>query len=380
MRILLDGRLYGLENAGLGRYVINLIEGLAEIDDKNQYLILLRKRYFNRLKLPKNWQKVLADFRHYSLLEQIRLPGLIRKQNPDIIHFPHFNVPIFCPKPFVVTIHDILMHKYKGREATTLPLPIYRLKRFFYRPVFKKAVIASVKIIVPSKAVKKELVDYYRLDGDKIIVTYEGLDKRVVPKGSGKGLLKKYKLTSPYFIYAGNAYLHKNLRRAIEAVVSLNKQRKEKVILAIASARNIFTERLERVIKELKADKYVRLLGFVPDEDLGHLYKNSQAFVYPSFSEGFGLPGLEAIAAGTLVLASEIAVFKEVYKDNVLYFNPFDFSSIESSLEEALKMPAVRRRELIRKAQEFIQRYSWSKMAKQTLKIYEEIGNEQPES
>lgn len=375
MRILIDGRLYGLENAGLGRYVINLVEELTGFDKKNEYAILLRKKYFNRLKLPENWKKVLVDFRHYSLIEQIRLPKIITEYNPDIVHFPHFNVPIFYKGPLVVTIHDILMHRQKGKETTTLPFHLYYLKRLGYRLIFDMAVRKAVKIIVPSKFVKKELMSYYDLKEEKLAVTYEGLDERVIPRGKPKNLLKKYKLDTDYFLYVGNAYPHKNLKRAIEATVFLNKTYGQKIIFAIASSRSVFTKRLERLIKSLKADKYVRLLGFVPNKDLGHLYKNSLGFVYPSLSEGFGLPGLEAIAAGTLVLASEIPVFREVYKDSVLYFNPLDFSSIEKRMEDVLKMEQEKRDEIIKRGQEFIKRYSWSKMAKQTLKVYEDSAS-----
>ena len=101
------------------------------------------------------------------------------------------------------------------------------------------------------------------------------------------------------------------------------------------------------------------------------MYKNSLGFVYSSLSEGFGLPGLEAIVAGTLVLASDIPVFKEVFEDRILYFNPLDFSSIEKCMEDVLKMEQEKRNEIIKRGQEFIKRYSWSKMARQTLKIYE---------
>lgn len=371
MRILIDARLYGLENAGLGRYVINLVKELVIVDRKNEYIVLLRKKYFNRLKFPGNWKKVLVDFRHYSLIEQTKLPGIIKKYNPDIVHFPHFNVPIFCGKPFVITIHDVLMHKQKGRETTTLPFYLYSLKRMGYRLIFDTAVRKAAKIIVPSEFVKKELVGYYKLKEEKLAVTYEGLDEKIIPKGKPRDLFKKYRLDSDYFLYVGNAYPHKNLKRAIEATISLNKACDQKIIFAIASGRSVFTRRLERLIRSLRADKYVRLLGFVPNRDLGHLYKNSLGFVYPSLSEGFGLPGLEAMAAETLVLASDIPVFKEVYKDSVLYFNPLDFSSIEKRMEDVLKMEQEKRNEIIKRGQEFIKRYSWSKMARQTLKIYE---------
>jgi glycosyltransferase involved in cell wall biosynthesis len=178
-----------------------------------------------------------------------------------------------------------------------------------------------------------------------------------------------------YFFYTGNAYPHKNLGRLIEAVVSLNKDLDEPVLLKIASSRNVFTERLSKVIGEAGAEKYVKLLGFVSDSELGGLYKNSVGFVFPSLSEGFGLPGIEAMDAGTLVLASNIPVFKEIYAKAAIYFNPLDFSSIENAMKNALSLPDEKRQEIIEFGKKFVKRYSWAKMAKETLKIYEEEGS-----
>ena len=175
MRIVIDARLYGLENAGLGRYTINLINELQKLDDKNEYFILLRKKYFNQLNFSPNWKKVLADINHYSLEEQTKLPKIIKDLKPDLIHFLHFNVPLFYKGKFVVTIHDLLMHKQRGLEATTLTPSRYLLKRLGYKFIFGNAVKKAVKVIVPSQAVKDEVCYYYKLNTEKVIVTYEGI-------------------------------------------------------------------------------------------------------------------------------------------------------------------------------------------------------------
>ena len=173
MKILIDARLYGLENAGLGRYTMNLVAELSKLDRKNSYIILLRKKYFDELTLPSNWKKVLVDIKHYSLAEQIELPGMIKKENPDLTHFLHFDVPLIFRGRFIVTIHDMLMHKFAGLSATTLPALVYFIKQLIYRLIFRKAVLASEKIIVPSEAVKKEILEYYKIDKGKIEVIYE---------------------------------------------------------------------------------------------------------------------------------------------------------------------------------------------------------------
>jgi len=175
MKIVIDARLYGLENAGLGRYVINLISQLQKLDNNNEYIALLRKKYFNRLNFPSNWKKVLADINHYSFKEQLKLPKIIRSLEPDLVHFPHFNVPVFYRGRYLVTIHDLLMHKQRGLEATTLTPSRYYIKRLGYKYVFANAVKNAVKIIVPSQAVKDEVSYYYKLNPDKVIVTYEGI-------------------------------------------------------------------------------------------------------------------------------------------------------------------------------------------------------------
>ena len=175
MKISIDARLYGLEHAGLGRYTMKLVDELAKLDKRNTYYVFLRKDYFNRLKLPKNWIKIKTEFKHYGWEEQIKLPMIIARLNPDLVHFPHFNVPVICSKPYVVTIHDLLMHKQKGVEATTLPIWKYCFKRLGYRLVFDWAVKKSTHIIVPSQSVARELTSFYKLPAKKITVTYEGV-------------------------------------------------------------------------------------------------------------------------------------------------------------------------------------------------------------
>ncbi len=368
MRILIDGRLYGSENAGLGRYINNLISNLADIDRENEYIVLLRKKYFDFLKLPANWKKVLADFPHYGFREQIVLPGLIAGPNPDIVHFPHFNIPVLYMGKFVVTIHDTLMHEQKGLEATTLSAPIYFIKRLAYNFVFKKAVLKSQTIIVPSNAVKDDLIKRYRISDSKVIVTYEGVDEKIIQKGMPN-------IKRPYFVYVGNAYPHKNLARLIESIKLLNKKYKRNIFLVIASARNVFTQRLGVLISRMKAAEYVKSLGFIKDENLGSLLKNSVAFVFPSLSEGFGLPGLEAMSAGTLVLASDIPVFREIYGNNAFYFNPKDCESMVELMKKAVDLSESERSRRIKLGQVFVKRYSWSKMAQETLKVYQNEGS-----
>lgn len=174
MKILIDARFYGLENTGIGRYTINLLDQLQRLDKQNYYLILLRKKYFDSLEFSKNFEKVLADIPHYSLEEQVKLSKIIWKYNPDLVHFLHFNIPLNFNGKFIVTIHDMTMH-FTKTDSSNLPLPIYFVKRFFYKRVFRHAILRSLKIIVPSEFVKDQIVEHFKVQKQKIKVTYEGI-------------------------------------------------------------------------------------------------------------------------------------------------------------------------------------------------------------
>ncbi len=382
MKILIDGRLYGLENAGLGRYVINLVGELSKIDQKNSYVLLLPKKHSLRVKLPSNWKVIPVEFRHYGFFEQLLLPRIIKKEGPDLVHFPHFNIPVWFGGNFVVTVHDMLMHKQVGRQATTLSPPMYYLKRLGYKTVFNAAVKKAVQIIAPSRAVKEEIIKYYGTKPEKVSVIYEGFEN--LQQHAVGFDFAKAGITKPYIAYVGNAYPHKNLKRLIEATVSFNKSHgyygnkssQKKVMLAIASSRSVFTQRLKKTIEDLGGRDYVRIVGFVPDGEMSSFLSNSLALFTPSLSEGFGLPGLEAMSTGCLVAASDIPVYKEVYEKHVIYFNPLDFSSIESSIEKIVNMSKSERDSVVLAAKVFAKKYSWSKMARETLQIYEKTRSD----
>lgn len=388
MKILIDARLYGLEHAGLGRYVMNLVEELKSEKRKVksqdiQYIILLRKKYFNKLEFPKSWKKVCADFRHYTITEQIELPKIIYRERPDLCHFPHFNVPLFYNGPYLVTLHDMEMHKSTGADTTTRKFYSYKLWRLGYKLIFAAAALRAKKIIVPSHVVREEIQAYYKLPASKFEVIYEGVDNKfseVVSKSKETKVLNKFKLSGvKYFFYNGNAYPHKNLPMAIEAIKKLSSKiqnQKSKIQFVIASSRSIFTERLKKIIEEKIASECVKQLGFVSDEELVVLHKNSVAFLYPSFMEGFGLQGLEAMASRTVVCASDIPIFKEVYKDNAFYFDSENVNSIVQTMKKVLQLSKSSRESWIKKTHRFVKDYSWSKMGQETLRIYNNLLHE----
>jgi len=397
MKIAIDARLYGLENAGIGRYIMNLINQIEKIDKENKYFILLRKKYFNQLKFKnKNLKKILADYPHYSFEEQIFLPLQLIKIKPDLVHFPHFNVPIFWWEKYVVTIHDLIKHQSRGSQTTTRLPVFYWFKYLNYKILVWLAVKKAQKIITPSNFWKEELIKRYKLQSQKVVVTYEGVDKKfqILPPSGGtppkavanslpcrqagkfqinskSKILNKYKIKKPFLVYAGSLYPHKNVGVLVGAVKKLNEKRR--LYLVVVCSRNIFYERFLEKVKKLKAKDYVNFVGFVPDEELVAIYQQAEAFVFPSLVEGFGLPGLEAMACGLPVLASDIPVFREVYRNGALYFNPFSVDDLVEKIKKIIEDRSLRE-SLGLKAKKLVYLYSWEKMAKKTIKIYRDIG------
>ncbi len=374
MKIIIDARMYGLENAGIGRYLINLIDEIEKADSKNTYLLLLRKKYFDSLNFGnKNFQKVLADYQHYSLKEQVLLPLQLIKLKGDLVHFPHFNVPLFWFGKYVVTIHDLIKHESRGVATTTRFPMVYWLKFIVYRLVTWITIKKAFKIITPSYFWKKELVKRYGLAENKISVTYEGVADGLLSQKANinpQKILAKYNIQKPFVIYTGSLYPHKNVERLVKAMALINQDLK----LVIVCARNIFYQRFLQKIKELKAEKFVNLVGFVPDEELATIYKQAQALVFPSFWEGFGLPGLEAMGSGLPVIAAKASCLPEIYGQAALYFNPLDERELAEKIQR-IRTDKKLREDLIQKGFDQVKKYSWGKMAKETLEIYESCFN-----
>lgn len=339
MKIGIDCRLFGPKDTGIGRYVQNLVKELLLINPEIKFVLFVRKSFFlenfhvELSKLSSNIKFVEVDIPHYSWKEQLFLPKIISKEKVDLMHFPHFNVPIFYRDLFVVTIHDLIKHSFSGPSTTTRSFLLYWLKRLGYFLVFQKAIFRSRLIFTPSNFVKQQLLEKYNLPFSKVEVTYEGVSK-FLSKFNNKSaieVLKKYQVNKPYILYVGNIYPHKNLDNLLTAIDILNKKYRLSVDLVIICARNVFSQRLGKKVDQKGLKNFVRITGYVSDEDLFLFYRNASSFVFPTLSEGFGLPGLEAMSLDCPVVCSNIPVLKEIYQEGALYFdpqNPFDIYGV----------------------------------------------------
>lgn len=370
MNIGIDARMLGPKQGGLGRYIEQLILHLEKIDKENNYTIFLRKENWNDCNLlnPK-FKKVLADVNWYGFAEQIIFPFIIKKEKIDLMHFPHWNVPLLYNDKFVVTIHDLLLLHFPTRHASTLGPIFYWIKNKMFRFTLNHAIKRARKIITVSEFTKKDIVETLKVNPDNIATTYlSPLEKNNSP--APFSIYQKYEINKPFWLYVGVAYPHKNLFKLVDAWEIFCKQHDHTYHLVLTGKKNYFYNQLEKYIKE-KNIKDIILTDFVSDDQLPELYRNASLYVFPSLYEGFGLPPLEAMQYNLPIIASNKTCLPEILEEAAVYFNPEDPHAITAAANLVIKDHETRKN-LIEMGQKTLQKYSWEKTASRTLQIYKE--------
>lgn len=372
MRIGIDARFYGPIGKGLGRYTQKLIENLEKIDHDNCYFIFLRRQNFDDYQPSNpNFKKVLADYRWYTFSEQIKFPYLLRKFKLDLVHFPHFNVPLFYFGKFAVTIHDLILIHFPTVRNTTLNPLIYWLKFLGYKIVIKSAILRSNRIFSVSEFTKKDILKHYgRIPKEKIIVTYEACDDYCLfnPRRMDE-IISRYGIIKPYILYVGNAYPHKNPERLCLAIKKLAP--KIDLNLVFVGGEDYFYERLKEFAEKSNI-RNVSFPGFIPDYDMDSVFRAAAAYIRPSLYEGFELPPLEAMTRGIPVICSDHTCAKEILGDAALYFDAEDTDDMARAIEKVYRDKNLRDI-LTEKGYQLVKKYSWKRMARETLAAYGSI-------
>ncbi|MBU0531819.1 glycosyltransferase family 4 protein [Patescibacteria group bacterium] len=372
MKIGIDARLYGpkVGGGGLGRYVEELITNLQQIDNKNRYVLFLKKDNFDACKITnKNFTKVEADVHWYSMAEQLKMPKIIDAAKCDLVHYPHWNIAMRAKTPFVVTIHDLIMlDEPTSAKATTRGPLHFAAKRAGYKLVLSQAIKKSRHIIAVSNYTKSSILKHFEIDPKKISVTLEGV---VTPKSKPQATKSPYQ--GPYFLYVGNAYPHKNLEALLHAFALFHKLH-PKVKLVLVGKQDVFWKWLEKEIDEIEVPREsVVFYGYASEEELDQLYEHATLYLFPSRHEGFGLPPLEAMARGVPVAASEATAIPEILGDAAIYFKPDDLERMVEVMEQGLTDEKLRKN-LKDKGQSRVKKYSWKTMAEETLKVYNQFA------
>jgi glycosyltransferase involved in cell wall biosynthesis len=363
--IVIDARLYGPKHTGIGRYTKNLLIALCHHPEFNKYrfTLIVYKNLIEEIKkdLGDNYKYIPTNIHHYSISEQLFLPFILYALKPDIVHFTHFNKPIFYFGKSVVTIHDLIKHFFKGKGTTTKNAIFYWVKHAAYI-LLVNIVIKTSTIIVPSNYWRDYLIKSFKVLPKNITTTHEAVDPNFFTVNQ-----KPIENPKNYILYTGNLYPHKNVKIILEALKELPDLK-----LKIICARNFFTDKLIKTVKDMGLKKQVEFLGYVTDEKFKTIYSEALALVHPSFMEGFSLTGLEAMALNCPVISSNSSCLPEIYQKSVLYFDPNKKEELISQIKKLMADKNLRKK-LIELGHQQLKKYSWNKTAIETINVYQNL-------
>lgn len=358
--IVIDGRELRTSS---GRYVERLLHYLQVIDKNHQYSVLLKPQDIDGWELSNpNFSKVACPYKEFSFDEQLKLLPQIKSLKPDLVHFTFPQQPILYKGKTVTTVHDLTTIRFTNPSKNLL---LFKFKQQVYKHVIKKSVRKTSQVIVPSQYVKEDLIKFTTINPDKVTVIHEAADfitdaPVLIPS-----------LQNTYFImYVGRPLPHKNLLRLVEAFQIIQLQHRE-LLLVLAGKKDSNYSRIEKKVQK-KSIKNVMFTDYVSEGQLRWLYEHCAAYIFPSLSEGFGLPGLEAMLHGAPVISSRATCLPEIYGDAAQYFDPLNVQSIADAINAVLVNSHLRF-ELLVKGKDQVAKYSWQQLAEQTLQIYNQV-------
>jgi len=356
--IVIDARESGTST---GRYIDKLIEYLYKLRPPYEFIILTKQHRMDFFaQLTPKFKVVLSPYVYFTFGEQIGFKKQLDQLNADLVHYSMVQQPVLYRGKTVTTMHDLTRIRFNNPAKNLI---VFTIKQQIYKWLNKLAAHKTTAIIAPSNFVKNDVANYTHVNPTKITVTYEAADlitepaKPIIKLADGK----------PFIMYVGTPHIHKNLERLIEAFIKLQVSRPD-LKLALVGKKNLIYERIEQSVND-RGIKNVIFTDFVSEGNLRWLYEHCAAYIFPSLSEGFGLPGLEAMVHGAPVVSSNATCLPEIYGEAAHYFNPLDVDDMVKAINDVLTDEKLRQ-DLIAAGQVQAKKYSWQRMAEQTLAVY----------
>jgi glycosyltransferase involved in cell wall biosynthesis len=358
MKIVIDARESGTTT---GRYIDKLIEHLYKLKPAHEITILTKEQRTQFIhEMAPTFKVVVTPCEEFTFEEQIGLKKQLQGLHADLVHFGMVQQPVFYHGRAVTTMHDLTTARFRNPDKNPI---VYILKQQVYKWVNKKAARKSAAIITPTQYVKDDVIAFTHINPAKITVTLEAADfisDKPIPVSGLEG--------KQFIMYVGRPTPHKNLGRLIDAFALMQKARPD-LHLVLVGKTDANYERHAAYVRENNI-QHVVFTGFTSDAQLRWLYEQCRAYVFPSLSEGFGLPPLEAMLHGAPVVASNATCIPEVCGDGACYFDPLDIEEIATKVGEVVDDPIIRE-DLVERGKRQVAKYSWERMAKQTLVVYE---------
>lgn len=364
--IAIDAREMTGQIAGKGRYVVEVVKGLALLDPTNQYFLYTKAPLTSELKLPTNFTVVRIG--GWPGLRQMWLALDAKKRDCSVLWSPTGYLPvIFSLIPSVVTIHDLAIF--------TTPEAKPALKTLLSERLLLRAAIGKAKrILAVSQSTKNDLVKLFAVADSKVVVTPLGYDQKLYQsKPSGdQAVLDHYQLQPGYLLFIGTLEPRKNIEGILQSYAKLPTSLQTHHKLVIGGKKGWYYESIFQTVETLGLAESVQFLGRVPDEHLPALYRQAKIFLFPSFYEGFGLPALEALACGTPVISSKTSSLPEVVGTAGALIDPRDTDALKEAIATLLSdNKAYTKAKNETAAQSG--RFDWQETAAQTLKVFESL-------
>jgi glycosyltransferase involved in cell wall biosynthesis len=298
---------------------------------------------------------------------------VIEKEKIDVFHSPFLLGPLFSKRPFILTLHDLMVLKFPNFfEGRNFLIKIFA--KLFFSIVVPITSKKCRMILTDSKNVRSETINFLRIAPEKIKVIYPGVDERFKKLNSKISIEELHELNpnKKIILYVGNTRPYKNLPRLLEAFKLLQKKKSENYQLVIGGGEKRNLPLLKKIVLDLGIEKDVIFSENLTDAEVVALMNAADVFVFPSLEEGFGFPPLEAMACGTPVVTSNVSSLPEVVGDAALLVDPENVEEIASAIEKVLTDEKLRE-ELIRKGFERVKRFSWEKTARETIEVYKSV-------
>ncbi len=363
MRIGIDARLVFYSQAGIGQYIIHLVNGLARVDHENEYVLLQSRKDRTSIVEQPNFRRVSLWTPSHHRLERKSLNVELVRLGLDILHSPDFIPPDRPRCRSVITVHDLAFLLY--------PHFLTRESARYYGHI-DQAVRWSDQIIAVSQNTKRDAIQHLGVPEDKITVVYEAANAIFRPidrEEAREQVRRRYGVDGRFLLFVSTIEPRKNVPTLLRALKQLLECYKEDVHLVLAGGKGWLSEDAFALVEQLKLEKYVHFVGRVSSEDLLYLYNAAELMAHPAFYEGFGLPPLEAMACGLPVIVSNVASLPEVVGDAGLLIDPNNVDELTVSMWRVLNDPEARR-EMREKGLRQAARFSWERAATETAAIY----------
>jgi glycosyltransferase involved in cell wall biosynthesis len=363
MRIGIDARLVYYSQAGIGQYILHLVNGLARVDAENEYVLLQSRKDETTILEQSNFRRVSLWTPSHHRLERHSLNIELMRLGLDVLHSPDFIPPSRPSCKSVITVHDLAFLLY--------PHFLTKESARYYGHI-DQAVRWTDHIISVSESTKRDTVQHLGVPEDKITVVHEAANPifRPMDRTEARDQVRdRHGIDAPFVLFVSTIEPRKNVPTLLRAMWQLRRCYKQDVQLVLAGGQGWLVEDVFAAVAEFQLEPSVRFLGRVSSEDLLYLYNAAELLAHPAFYEGFGLPPLEAMACGLPVVVSNVASLPEVVADAGLLIDPQDADELTVAMWRVLNDTALAA-EMREKGLRQAARFSWERAASETLEIY----------